>query len=119
MQLKRARRRAGAQQVQNADAPAHFRRRKLEQYRLGHQKRRSDAERNNVRQRIELPSKRAVLPAHTRNPAVKQIEQTSRENQERGVLITGKGRHGIAVRLVDPFKNRQNGEKSATPGSLP
>ena len=54
--------------------------RQLEQDGLGHQQRRGDAEGDNIRQRIEFPPERAVLPAHAGNTAVKQVKQTCRED---------------------------------------
>ena len=70
----------GAQQVQDADAPTHLRRGQLEQDGLGYQQRRGNAEGDNIRQRIEFPPERAVLPAHAGNTAVKQVKQTCRED---------------------------------------
>ena len=54
--------------------------RQLEQDGLGYQQRRGNAEGDNIRQRIEFPPERAVLPAHAGNTAVKQVKQTCRED---------------------------------------
>ena len=51
-----------------------------------HEKRRRDAERNQVRQRIELAPERTFNAAHARHPAVEQVEDARQQNEPERVL---------------------------------
>jgi hypothetical protein len=83
-QLNRASRNAPQMQINRGDEPADFRVLVAEyivQHDPVHQKRRRDAERNQVGQRIEFAAKRAFVPAHARDAAVEQIENAREQNE--------------------------------------
>ena len=46
-----------------------------------HQKRGRDAERNQIRQRIEFAPERAFRAAHPRHPAIEQIKNAREQNE--------------------------------------
>ena len=74
-----------ADQIDQRDRPADVAER--EQHRFGQQHRRSHAEGNDVRQRVEFLSERRFLPAEAGQPAIEQVEQTGAENQQDRVFI--------------------------------
>ena len=72
-----------AEQINRGDEPADLPvfAKHVRQHDAMHQKRRRDAERNQVRQRIEFAPERAFRAAQPRHPAVEQIEDARQQNE--------------------------------------
>ena len=72
-----------AEQINGGDEPADLPvfAKHVRQHDALHQKRRRDAERNQVRQRIEFAPERAFRAAQPRHPAVQQIKNARQQNE--------------------------------------
>ena len=72
-----------ANQINRGDEPAEFRmlHKHVAQHDAMHQERRRDAERNQVRQRIEFAPERAFRAAPARHAPVEQIENAREQNE--------------------------------------
>ena len=69
---------------------------------LVNEQRRGDAEADRVRQRIELPPERAVLPAQPRQPAVEHVEHARAQDEPDG----GRGNWSMARLRPDGLVRR-------------
>ena len=76
-----------------------------------HQKRRRGAKGNNVGQRVEFASERAVLSSEARHPPVQQVKNAGEDDKEDGVADGWTEGAGIVDVRSDDERQRQKAAK--------
>src|SRR6266480_1528268 len=102
-----------ANQINRRDEPADFRVffKDIVQHDAVHQKRRRGAKGNNVGQRVEFASERAVLSSEARHPPVQEVKNTGEDDKKNGVADGGTEGAGIGDVRSDDERQRQKAAK--------